>query len=246
VVPELLARQRVAVGSLAAAAVAVVALVAATQTTGGAVSVVAALLLAPVAVCATAVIAGRAGSGDRFAVAAAFVYVVLPFLANRFMLPTYRGTFDARALPALVGVQHTPVFALGVAIAVAVAVAPGRIAAAGGLVALAGTAAAWQLAGVGALRPGLHETVWSIALLEWLLAAGVLGLALRSPLRAAAVGGWLGAAILWGAHRGYADGVFWRSLAVAAPAAAVVLSSLALLVPRLRSSARRAPAPHER
>ena len=75
------------------------------------------------AVAATARIGGRI-AGARFAVAAAAVYVLLPLLANRFMLVDYRSTFDAHALPALVGVQHTWVFAAGVAAAVAVALLP--------------------------------------------------------------------------------------------------------------------------
>jgi hypothetical protein len=245
VVPELLRRQRIAVGALAAAELVVVALVAATQPTDGALSVVAALVLAPVAVAATAALAGRIGS-DRFGVGAAAVYVLLPLLGNRYMLPTYRGTFDARALPPLVGVQHTLVFALGVAAAVAVVLAPRAFAAAGGALAFVVTAVVWQFAGVGQLRPGLHETVWSIAFIEWLLLAGILAALLRAPLLGLAVGGWLSAAILWGAHRGYGDAVFWRSLAVALPAGAVLLSSLALLAPRLRPAGSRAPSPSRR
>ena len=244
-VPELLRRQRVAVGALVAADLVVVALVAATQPTDGALSVVVALILAPVAVAATAALAARIG-GDRFAVGAAAVYVVLPLLGNRYMLPTYRGTFDSRALPSLVGVQHTFVFALGFAVAVAFLLAPRALAAAGGVVAFVVTAAVWQFAGVGQLRPGLHETVWSIAFIEWLLLAGIVAALLRAPLLGLAVGGWLFAAVFWGAHRGYGDAVFWRSLAVALPAGAVVLSSLALLAPRLRAAGSRAPSPSER
>ena len=226
------------------AALAVVALVAATQTTDGAVSVVVALLLAPVAVGATARIGGRI-AGARFAVTAAALYVLLPLLANRFMLADYRSIFDANALPALVGLQHTWVFAVGVAAAVAVALLPRVFAAAGGVLAFVIAAAAWQFAGVGRLAPGFHESVWSVALIEWLLVAGILGVLLRAPLLGVAIGGWLLTVILWGAHRGYADAVFWQSLAAAVPAGALVLSSLALLVPRLRSAKRRAPAPSE-
>ncbi len=243
-VPELLSRQRVAVAALAVAAIVVVALIAATQTTAGAASVVLALVLAPIAVVATAAIGGRI-AGDRFGVAAGVVYVVLPLLANRFVLPTYRGTFDAHALAALVGLRHTYVFALGVAAAIVVALAPKVVAAAGGAVAFVVTAATWQFAGLGHLPSAFHETVWSVALLEWLALAGIVGALIRSPLLGTAVGGWLLAAVLWGAHRGYDGAVFWSSLAAAVPAAAVVLSSLALLVPRLRPARRRAPAPTE-
>ena len=244
-VPELLRRQRVAVVALVSADLVVVALVAATQPTDGVISVVAALVLAPVAIAATAALAARIGS-DRFALGAAAVYVVLPLLGNRYMLPTYRGTFDTRALPSLVGTQHTLVLALGIAAAVAFLLAPKALAAAGGVLAFVVTAAIWQFAGVGQLRPGLHESVWSIAFIEWLLLAGILAALLRAPLLGLAVGGWLSAAILWGAHRGYGDAVFWRSLAVAVPAGAVLLSSLALLAPRLRPASSRAPSPSRR
>jgi hypothetical protein len=223
----------------------VVALVAAKEPNGGAASVVLAVALAPVAVAATAALGARV-AGDRFAVGAAAAYVVLPLLANRFMVSTYRGTFDARALPALVGTQHTILFAAGVAAALAGAVVPRLVAAAGGVLASLTAGAVWQFEGLGGLPPGFHETVWSVSLLEWLLAAGVLGILLRAPLLGLAVGGWLCAAILWGAHRGYGDADFWRSLAVAAPAAAVAFSSLALLAPRLRPARRRAAAPSER
>jgi hypothetical protein len=174
------------------------------------------------------------------------VLVLLPLLGNRYMLSTYRSTFDSRALPSLVGIRHTGVFALGVGITVIAALVPRLAAAVGGAVAFIVAAAIWQFDGVGALRPGLHETAWSITLLEWLVVAGILGVALRSPLLAAAVGGWLLAGLLWAAHEGYHGAVFWRSLAIAAPAAAVLLSSLALLLPPLQPARRPAAAPTER
>ena len=242
-VPSVLARQRLAIALLAVADVAVVAAVAAGHH-ASAVSLVVALVLAPVAVAATAVIAGRIG-GERFAVGSAAVFVLLPLLGNRYMLATYRSTFDAHALPALVGLRHTAAFALGVGIAVVVALAPRVASAAGGVVGLIAAAAVWQFDGVGSLRPGLHETVWSITLLEWLVVASILGAALRAPLVATAVGGWLLAGLFWAAHAGYDGGAFWRSLAVANPAAAVLLSSLALLVPRLQPARKAAAAPPE-
>ena len=242
-VPRVLARQRVVLGGLAVADAAVVAAVAAGHH-ASIVSLVSALVLAPVAVAATAVIAGRIG-GDRFAIGTAAVFVLLPLLGNRYMLATYRGTFDAHALPALVGLRHTGVFALGVAVAAGVAFAPRVASAAGGVVGLVAAAAVWQFDGVGSLRPGLHETVWSVTLLEWLVVAGVLGVALRAPLLATALGGWLLAGLLWATHAGYDGAAFWRSLAVAAPAAALLLSSLALLVPRLHPAQQPAAAPHE-
>ena len=242
-VPRVLTRQRVALGGLAAADVAVVASVAARHH-ASAVSLVVALALAPVAVAATAALGLRIG-GEHLAVGAAALFVLLPLLGNRYMLATYRGTFDTHALPALVGLRHTSVFALGVAIAVSVAFAPRMVSAAGGVVGPIVAAAVWQFDGLGSLRPGLHETVWSITLLEWLVVAGILGAALRAPLLASAVGGWLVAGLLWATHAGYDGAAFWRSLAIASPAAAVLLSSLALLVPRLQPARQAAPAPHD-
>jgi hypothetical protein len=245
VVPGVLRRQRVAVAICAAAALVVVAVVAWKEPNDGAASVVLALVLAPLAVATTAALGARV-AGERFAIGAAAAYVVLPVLANRFMLPTYRGTFDSRALPALVGTQHTVAFTVGVTVAIVVALAPRMVSAAAGVLAFVLAAAVWQFAGVGRLPPGFHETVWSVSLLEWLLVAGILGVLLRAPLLGLAVGGWLVAAVLWGAHRGYDDGGFWRSLAVAAPAASIAFSSLALLAPRLRPARRRTAAPSER
>jgi hypothetical protein len=245
VVPELFARQRIAVAlaALAAVEIAVVVAIAATHSTDGAASVAIAVVLAPVAVALTALIAHRI-AGEHFALAAAAVYIVLPFLGSRYMFPAYRGTFDARALPALVGLREAQLFALGVACAAVVAFAPRVVAGLGGLVVFAVAAVAW-IGHTGALIPGLHETAWSITLLKWFVLAGILGAMLRSFWLGTALGGWLVAAILWAAHRGYDDAIFWRSLAVATPAAAVLLSSLVLLVPRLRPAARRAPAPSE-
>jgi hypothetical protein len=224
VVPDVLGRQRVAVAACAAAALLVTAAVAWKEPNDGAAAVVVALVLAPLAVAATAALGARV-AGDRFAIGAAAAYVVLPLIANRFMLSTYRTTFDTHALPALVGTQHTVLFAGGIAVAIATALGPKVVAAAGGVVAFVLAASVWQLAGVGRLAPGFHETVWSVSLLEWLLVAGILGILLRAPLLGLAVGGWLVAAVLYGAHRGYDDGAFWRSLAVAAPAVAIAFSS---------------------
>jgi hypothetical protein len=237
VVPTIVARQRIAFGALGAAEVLVVVAISAKQGTGGVAALVGAFVLAPVAVAVTALIANRI-AGERFAVCAGTVFVILPLLASRYMLSTYRGTFDARVLPALVGLRHTAVFALGMAVAVVFAFAPRLFVAVGGAFAFIVAAAAWQLDGVSALRPALHETVWSITLLEWLVVSGILGAFLRSPPLATGVGGWLLAGVLWAAHRGYGGAVFWQSLAGATPAVAVLLSSLALLVPRRRRPAR--------
>jgi hypothetical protein len=234
VVPRELAGPGVALTALATLEVAVVALIAHAYGTDGAISTVVALLLAPVAVLLTAALARRSARG-RYPVAAAAVYVALPLLANRFLLPTYRPTFSRQALPDLVGARGTGWFAFGLLVTALLAFAPRRVAAAAGVGAAVVSLAVWGAGDLSAVRSGLHETAWSIALLEWLFVAGVIGLARRDPYRAAAVGGWIAAVTLHAAHRGYDDGAFWQSLSAGAPALAVLLSALGLLVPPLRA-----------
>jgi hypothetical protein len=242
VVPRVASDPRIAIGALSAAQLAVVGIVAANHGTDGIARLVAALLLGPLGVVATAGVARRI-AGARFATTAAAAFVLLPAVASRFMLGSYRSTYDSSAIPALVGIRHTAIFALGIMLAVVVAFAPRTVAAAGGAIAVVTSVAVWHLDGVGALRPALHETVWSISMLEWLLVAGILGALLRAPRLAVGVGGWLIAVILWAAHRGYDGAMFWESLAAAAPAAAVLISSVALLVPTLRPDRPPARAP---
>ena len=62
----------------------------------------------------------------------------------------------------------------------------------------------------------------------------MVGAARRAPLAAVALGGWLVFFALRAADRGYDGGAFWAGLAPALPAAAILVSSLTLLVPRLR------------
>ena len=227
-----LARPRGGLIAAAALAVVVTAATAMTQETGGVLAVVVALLLAPAATATTFLVARHVG-GERFAVGAAWVYAVLPLLGNRYMLPVYRPTFDAHGLPALTGVVAPWRLLVATALALAVALAPRAISAAAGVVAAVVAAVLW-LGSVDDLRNALHESVWSLGLLEWLLAAAALAVAMRVRLAGIACAGWLSAVILWGAHRGYDGAAFWQTLALAAPAAAVLLSSVALLVPRLR------------
>lgn len=233
-VPGKRARPRLTLVTLAALEVVVVATIGFAYGTDGPLSTVAALVLAPVAVLLTWRLADRL-AGPRFADLAALVYVGLPALATATMLGTYRSTFVNRALPDLVGLRGTGWFALGLAIGVA---ALFRVA--GPPLAVTGVVlliVSWEdLSGI---RIGLHETAWSIAMLEWLALASVIGAALRSPTRAAGLGGWLALAVGLAARRGYDDAAFWQALALAAPAIAVLLSSLWLLVPPLRL----APAP---
>jgi hypothetical protein len=233
VVSRSLKRPGVALAVFALAEVAVVAAIAHAFGTDGTASTLGALALAPVAVLATAAVGHRV-AGMRFAIAVAAVYVVLPLLANRFMLVTYRSTFDHRAVPNLVGLRATPWFALGVLVTVALAVAPRRPAAVAGVAAAVLAVVTWGTGDLASIRAGLHETAWSITLLEWFLIAGVIGAARRSAWLALALGGWLVAVIVYAAHVGYNDAAFWQSLAAGAPTAALLLSSLALLVPPLR------------
>jgi hypothetical protein len=230
------------VATLAAAAAVAVAVLAALRPTDGALSVLVALVLAPIA--AVSVIAiGERLAGPRFALAAAIVYVLLPF-AGRFLfygpfVPVYRDTIA----PALVGLQSTWWFALGVLVSVVIALAPRRATAVAGIVVLVVGLVLWADTDWTRLYDNFHETAWSPTLLTLLPFACVLAVGLRSPELAASLGGWIGFLILRGAHQTYADGGFWKSLAGATPTAALLLSSLELLVPRLRAA--RAPAPPE-
>lgn len=228
-------------GLIAAAVVAVVvsAATAVTQTTDGVPAVVLALVLAPAATAATFLVAGRVG-GERFAVGASWVYALLPLLGNRYMLPVYRPTFDGHALPALTGVVAPWRLVVATALALAVALAPKAVFAGAGIAAALVAAVLW-LGSIDDLRNALHESVWSVGLLEWLLVAAVLAVAIRARPAGIACAGWLAAVILWGGHRSYDGAAFWETLTLAAPAAAVLLSSVALLVPRLRPA--RAPLP---
>jgi hypothetical protein len=150
------------------------------------------------------------------------------------MLASYRSTFAHEAIPNLLGLRATPWFALGIAITLTVAYAPRVILAAVGAAAASAALIAWGTDPLAGIRAGLHETAWSITLLEWFALAGFFGAARRSIWLAIALFGWLVAAALHGAHRGYDDAAFWRSLSVATPSAALLLSSLVLLVPPLR------------
>lgn len=230
-VPRELSRLRLTLVAIAAGDVVVVAALASAYGTDGVLSTIAALVLAPVAVCLTWANASRL-AGPRFADAAAAVYVGLPLLGTIYMLGTYRSTFTHQVVPDLIGLRATPWFALGLLLA---ASALTRWTAPAFLIA-GGVWLVVRFGELGAIRTGLHETVWSIAMLEWLAIAGVLGAARRSWLRALGLGGWLAFGVAHATARGYADAAFWQSLSLTAPAIAVLLSSLWLLVPRLRSA----------
>lgn len=221
-----------AVIALIALELAVVAWAALRYSTDGAGAAAAALVLAPVVMWSVAAAGTRLG-GPRFGLLAAATYVVLPFAASAYMLVSYRTTFKQEAIPDLLGLRATLWFAIGVAMTIAFAYAPPVILAAVGVVAASAALLAWGTDPLSGIRGGLHETAWSITLLEWFVLAGLIGAARRSVLLAVALAGWVVAAVLQGAHVGYAHSLFWSSLSVAAPAAALLLSSLALLVPPL-------------
>jgi hypothetical protein len=224
----------------AAAAAAVLGLAGATHHRAP-VDLAAALVLAPLA-CLAAGRLGRRLAGPRYGVAAQWVYVLMPALGYVYALGTYRHTFLHGGLPQLVGLHEPQWLALGVALAAVAAFAPETSVGALGAIAVVVALVTWGTGGLHDLRNGLHETAWSIAFAEWTFVAGVVGVAVRRPLLALGVGGWAAAVILGAAHAGYgSDGEFWRALAPAAPALALLLTSIALLLPRLRLAA--APRP---
>jgi hypothetical protein len=234
-------------GLLAAAEVAAVAVLAAARPNAGAGAVVTSLVLAPVAVWAVVAISERI-AGTSFAVGAAVVYVLLPFAARLFFYGPFVPIYNRVVASALVGLRAPAWFALGVGIALVVAIPPPRITGVLGVIALIVGLVAWADTDWTTLYDNFHETAWSPTLLTLLPFACVLAVGLRRPWLAASLGGWIGFFILHGVQRPYATGAFWLSLAAATPAAAVLLTSLALLVPRLGSAkAQAAPAgsPHE-
>lgn len=246
-VPRLGVRPRVAL-ALAACAVAELALVAAVaakEPAGGAIRIVFALVLAPLAVAAVAALASRV-AGGWYPVCAAAVYVLLPPVASRFMLVDFRGTFDRHALPALVGAQATGALAIGVAVVAAFVFLPRVGSAAAGVAVLIFALAFWGPDKLGGLEPMLHEEAWSVALPEWLVVASIVGVAFRAPALGAALGGFAVAVIVRASHHTVEPAGFWHALAALVPAAGVLVSSIGLLVPRFRRAAPRAEEPPPR
>ena len=85
------------------------------------------------------------------------------------MLSTYRPTFAHEALPDLVGLRATPWFALGLVLGSCALL---RAAGAWSSRRSAGTSWSSGFGQLGAIRAGLHETAWSITMLEWLADRG--------------------------------------------------------------------------
>jgi hypothetical protein len=95
----------------------------------------------------------------------------------------------------------------------------------------------------------LREHFWSGRLVEWLVIAGVIGLARRSPRAAALVGGWFGAfALVKGGYSsaGIEDSSLLRIMIPTIPAFVLMLAALPYLAPRSNRrpvTERDAPAP---
>jgi hypothetical protein len=240
VVSRKLSRPRLVLLAVAAVELAVVASIG-RERHEAALSILAALALAPIAVGATSQLAWRLG-GQRLEVGAAIVYAILPWLGHLYFYGPFLAVYDTKVVPALVGLEHTGWFALGVGIAAVLTLAPERLSAAAGVLAAAVALVAWGDGPWGRLWGNFHETTWSQTLLAFLPLAALVGAARKSPWLAAGLGGWLAFAVLRGLDRDYGTGGFWLSVAGAAPAIAVLLSSLAYLVPRLRTTPQPDPA----
>lgn len=240
VLPRFDRRQLVLIGVCGAVQLVVVVLVAAKQPTSGALAIVAALVLAPVAVAGVAVAAARL-AGGWFGVAASVVLLLLPLVGHRFVIPVDRADYDRHALPALLGLHAPGMLALGVAAVWAIALLPERLAAGLGVVGLVVALVVWSPGALGDVKPMLHETAWSVAFAEWIVVASVAAAVLRRPYAGAAVACIALSAILRAAHQPYDDAGFWRALAPLAPAGGILLASLALLLPRRSPESRPAP-----
>lgn len=212
----------------------------------GTAALIASLVLSPLAVAVAARLARRV-AGPRFAVAAAVIYVLQPFVARAYSYGPFVAVHDHTIIPAALGLRHTWLLGVGVGVGLVLGVAPRWLAGPAGVVAAAIACVLWLGGGWTDLFDNLHESAWSPTLLAFLPVAAVIAVARRTPLLAAALGGWLAVAILRGLHRPYESGGFWLSLVAAAPAIAALLSALPLLVPRLRlPAAARAPRPDAR
>jgi hypothetical protein len=226
-------RARALAGLAPAAQLVLAVAVAATGGTGGALSLVGGLILGPIAVVVTSLCARRL-AGPAYGIAAGWSFVLLPVVALLFFTSAYRSTWTHEVLPSLVGVRDTRWYALGVLIALVAAFAPVVVLGALGVIGLVAGAVTYGFGDLSDVRVGIHETGWSVALAEWLPVAGAIGVARRSVLTAIGIAGWLVFFALRAASEGYDAGAFWAGLAPALPAAALLVTSIGLLVPPLR------------
>jgi hypothetical protein len=197
--------------------------------------VVGALIVAPVAVWAVAA-AGTRVAGERFGLASAAVFVLLPHAARAYFYGAYDRVYADTVVPSFLGLRGTLAYAAGVAVAIAFRFAPRAVVATAGAAAAVAALAVWGTGPVGGVKDDLHETGWSVALLEWLPVAGTVGVARRSSPLAAGLAGWLVLVVLRAAEASYANGAFWREFAPALPAAALLVTAVSLLVPTRRSA----------
>ena len=82
----------------------------------------------------------------------------------------------------------------------------------------------------------VREYFWSLHVFEWLVVAGLIGLARLSPVKAVFVGAWFFAFLLSRGGNPALDirqGTLWPALVPALPALAVLIASIPLLVPKL-------------
>jgi hypothetical protein len=191
-------------------------------------------------VVATGRLGGRLG-GARIGLASAAAFVALPPAGSLYFVDSYDTTWSHEVVPHLLGLRGTLQYLLMVALAVGAATLARNVLAFGGLVALVVAFSAWSIGAVGDLRNAVHESGWSVALLEWLPLAGALGAILRSRRLGFAVSAWFAVVLLRAAGRPYADGEFWIALGPALPAAAVLLASIGLLLPPLRERSAAVP-----
>ncbi|HEY6962561.1 MAG TPA: hypothetical protein VI408_11785 [Gaiellaceae bacterium] len=191
-------------------------------------------LLLSCAACAATWAAARRIAGGRYALGAAWIYALLPALGIVYVLAGFRHTFVHDELPILVGLAQPWRLAIGAAAVAVVAFAPPRAVAAAGVAAAVVALAVSGTGGLASVQGGIHESGWSTALLEWLFVAGTAGAAFRSPWLGVGAGGWVAAVVVAAADGGYEGGRFWGELATATPGIAILVTSIALLVPRLR------------
>ena len=161
-----------------------------------------ALLLAPIAVTAVAVLAGRL-AGPRFAVGAGLVYILLPLAGSWYFYGAFTSVYDHHVMPAMVGLERTGWFALGVATALGIVILPERLAGVIGGGAAVVAAVVWIDTSWSDLFGEFHETTWSPTLLCFVAFAATLGIGLRRPWLAAAVAGPVAVLVLRGAHHPY-------------------------------------------
>jgi hypothetical protein len=228
----------VSISCAVAISLATVAVVATVSHKHAPLDVAAALVLAIAAPLGVRRAASRTGPA-WFAGAAPLAYALLPVLGALYALAGYRHTFVHDALPELVGLQRPLALALGTAVVVLLGLLPARALAVAGAVAVVVALFVWGTSGVGDVRNGLHETGWSPTLAGWIVVAGLLGLALSRSWLALGAGGWIVAVLLRAADGGYGHhGEFWRALSPAAPEIGLLVTALALLIPRLRRARR--------